>query len=114
MSRPKKPARAAQGDLRAFDIGADEWMAQVARQLNIDTLRADPLNDEPLAGTFGHISLRLSRRSAYSARERGMRQTSEAVRNGFETKVCSGNFAGYSIIGASPDDWQKSARPASI
>jgi len=55
MSRPKKPERAAQGDLRAFDIGADEWMAQVARQLNIDTLRADPLNDEPLAGTFGHI-----------------------------------------------------------
>ena len=55
MSRPKKPARAPQGDLRAFDDGADEWMAQVARQHCIDTLRADPHKDEPLASVLGGV-----------------------------------------------------------
>ena len=55
MSRPKKPARPAQGDLRAFDLGVDEWMAQVARQAMIDKLRADPFNDEPLACVLGNV-----------------------------------------------------------
>ena len=55
MSRPKKPARGAQGDLRAFGDGADEWMAQAARQHCIDILRADPHKDEPLAAVLGGI-----------------------------------------------------------
>jgi hypothetical protein len=46
MSRPKKQ-KTEPLDMRAHEeVLADEWMAGVARQIQLDKLRVDPLNDD--------------------------------------------------------------------